>query len=129
MHCADGLLIYNTMGPGAYSSFTTSWGISYSMDQVTQWKDIFQEAVKGIIILAILERLQLTRHTDWLEARAHASVLCVPSAHCVMPLTRVLAQAHLDFLSLQANMFTARTFTFWEQIRMLVHNQRRLAAE
>ena len=46
----------------------------------------------------------MTRHTDWLEA-------------------------HLDFLSLQANLFTAKTVTFWAQIRMLVHNQRRLADE
>jgi hypothetical protein len=62
-----GLLIYNTLGAKAQDSFVNSWGISYGMGQATQWQDILEEVLKGLIILAILERLHLTRPVNWLE--------------------------------------------------------------
>ena len=99
-----GLLIYNTLGASAQADFTNSWGISYAMDQVTQWQDILEEVVKAVIILAILERLLLTRHSSWLEE-------------------------HIDFLSLQAHMFGSHVYTFRQQVAMFVHNQRRLSDE
>jgi hypothetical protein len=43
--------------------------VSYGLNAATEWKGILEEAVKGAIILAILERLCLTRNTNWLEAR------------------------------------------------------------
>jgi hypothetical protein len=43
----------------------------------TEWRDIMIEAAKGAIILAILERLFLTRPLYWLEVRTHAA--CMPS--------------------------------------------------
>jgi hypothetical protein len=72
-----GLLIYSTLGAKAQDEFVSSWGISYGMGQASQWSDILSEVFKGLVVLAILERLQLTRHGSWLEQ-------------------------HLDFLSLQA---------------------------
>jgi hypothetical protein len=30
-------------------------------------KDILDEVLKGLVILAILERLQITRHSDWVR--------------------------------------------------------------
>ena len=33
----------------------------------TEWQDIVKEAVKGAVVLAILERLQLTSNSNWVE--------------------------------------------------------------
>ena len=97
-----GLLIYNTLGAKAQDSFVNSWGVSYGMGQATQWQDILEEVLKGLIILAILERLQLTRHGEWLEQ-------------------------HLDFLSLQAQLFGSTLYTYRQQVAMFLDSQRRIA--
>ena len=69
-------------------------------DAASQWQDIITEACKAAVILFILERLFLTRHASWLEARVlHAMPACSP------PLTRLASthqQDHIDYLSLQA---------------------------
>ena len=72
------------------------------MGQASEWQDIMQEVLKGLIILAILERLQLTRHGDWLEQ-------------------------HLDFLSLQAQLFGSTLYTYRQQVALFLDSQRRLA--
>jgi hypothetical protein len=42
---------------------------------------ILEEALKGAVILAILERLCLTRNTNWLEARLGAAAfICMRAA-------------------------------------------------
>ena len=79
-----------------------SWGVSYGMGQATQWQDILKEVLKGLIILAILERMQLTRHGSWLEE-------------------------HLDFLSLQAQLFGNTLYTYRQQVALFLDSQRRLA--
>ena len=72
------------------------------MGQATQWQDILEEVLKGLIILAILERLQMTRHGSWLEE-------------------------HLDFLSLQAQLFGATLYTYRQQVAFFLDSQRRIA--
>ena len=37
------------------------------MGAAAEWQDILKEVVKGMVILAILERLHLTRPVNWLE--------------------------------------------------------------
>ena len=37
------------------------------MGAAAEWQDILKEAFKGMVILAILERLHLTRPVNWLE--------------------------------------------------------------
>ena len=96
-----GLLIYNTLGKAAEQQFTRSWGISYAMDNATQWKDIAKEAIRGIIILAILERLMLTPHGSWLDE-------------------------HLDFYSVQAMLYTDKVVSFGTQIMMFFNFQKRV---
>ena len=96
-----GLLIYNTLGKAAEKQFTRSWGISYAMDNATQWQDIAKEAIRGIIILAILERLMLTRHSSWLDE-------------------------HLDFYSVQAMLYTDKVVSFGTQIMMFFNFQKRI---
>jgi hypothetical protein len=48
----------------------TRLGISYGLNAASEWKSILEEAAKGALILTILERLCLTRNSNWLEARS-----------------------------------------------------------
>jgi hypothetical protein len=45
-------------------------GVSYGLNAATEWQGILEEVVKGAVILAILERVCLTRNSSWLEARS-----------------------------------------------------------
>jgi hypothetical protein len=101
---AYGLLIYNTLGASAEQQFTRSWGISYAMDNATEWQDIAKEALRGIIILAILERLMLTRHSSWLDE-------------------------HVDFYSVQALLFQEKVVSYWKQVMLFFQFQKRLVEE
>ena len=65
-----GSLIYVLMGKKSEAAFARSWGISYGLNCATEWRGIIVEAAKGAFVLAILERLCLTRAQPWLE--------CVP---------------------------------------------------
>ena len=72
------MLIYKLLGEQAEKEFARSWGVSYGMSAATEWKDIVHETVKAAIILAVLERLCLTRPSSWLEE--HIDYLCVVRA-------------------------------------------------
>jgi hypothetical protein len=85
------MLIYKLLGDGAQQEFARSWGISYGLNGAAEWKarrachdattaalpaltrpfrcaqDILIESLKGALILALLERLCLTRNSNWLE--------------------------------------------------------------
>jgi hypothetical protein len=37
-----------------------------------EWQDVVKEALKAAVILAILERLHLTKPVSWLEVRRRA---------------------------------------------------------
>ena len=62
-----GMLIYRLMGAQEEAAFARSWGVSYGMNAVTEWRDVVKEALKGGLILAVLETLYLTRNVHWLE--------------------------------------------------------------
>ena len=64
------MLLYKLLGDEGQASFARSWGISYAVGAASEWQDIVKEAIKGAIVLAVLERLLLTRHANWLEVRA-----------------------------------------------------------
>ena len=118
-----GLLIYRLLGEQAEQAFARSWGISYGIGAVAEWKvrarsppprappltppraagaqDILNEALHGAVVLVVLERLYLTRSASWLEA-------------------------HLDYTCLQAIIFgnaelgfSAQIATFWQNTRRL----------
>ena len=55
------------MGKKSEAAFARSWGISYGLNCATEWRGIVIEAAKGAFVLAILERLCLTRAQPWLE--------------------------------------------------------------
>jgi hypothetical protein len=62
-----GSLIYTLMGSKSEAAFARSWGISYGLNCATEWRGIIVEAAKGAFVLAVLERLCLTRAQPWLE--------------------------------------------------------------
>jgi hypothetical protein len=62
-----GSLIYTLMGSKSEAAFARSWGISYGLNCATEWRGIIIEAAKGAFVLAVLERLCLTRAQPWLE--------------------------------------------------------------
>ena len=71
-----GMLIFTLLGPSAESNFATSFGVSYGIGAAAEWQEVAKEAAKTIFILAILERLHVTRTVSWLEAvRAHCGVV------------------------------------------------------
>ena len=67
------MLIYKLLGDQAQQQFARSWGVSYGMNVASEWKDVLTESVKGAIILAILERLYVTRSASWFEDHIGAS--------------------------------------------------------
>jgi hypothetical protein len=90
-------------------------------------------AVKGALVLAVMERLMLTRPSHWLEVRTShrrpptthvTSIAPVARAHRVDMLLR--PQEHLDYLSMQALMFKHASLGAAAQVRLMFHNTRRL---
>ena len=101
-HLADGMLIYRLLGPEVEKSFTRSWGISYAMDTARQWKDLVHEMFKAALVMLILERLYLTRNTQWLEN-------------------------YVDYMSVQALQFSSSAkATFYRTTNVMFQYHRRL---
>ena len=61
------MLIYKLLGDQAQQEFARSWGVSYAMNVASEWKDVLVGSLKGMVILAILERLYVTRAASWFE--------------------------------------------------------------
>ena len=56
-------------GPEAQQSFSQTWGVSYALDNCTEWQDVLIEACKVALILVILDLLRFTKDRPWFEAR------------------------------------------------------------
>ena len=120
-----GMLIYKLLGEQAEHDLARSWGVSYGIGAVAEWKvrpclvqkpfrsgrepnhgatvqDILQEALRGAVVVVILERLYLTRSVFWLED-------------------------HLDYHCLQAIIFGNTALGFTAQIGVFWQSTRRLA--
>jgi hypothetical protein len=93
-------------------------------------QDIAIEAAKGVLLLAILETLVLSRPASWLEVRAlrapsrvRSGVGCDADAACSFSVW----QEHVDYLSLQALLFERNTgLNLYQQTRLLYAFQRRV---
>jgi hypothetical protein len=92
--------VYNLIGKSGEDSFIRSWGVSYGLGAAAEWKDIVVEALKGLVVLAILERMLLTSDISWLED-------------------------HLDYLCLQALLFK-QNLSMTGQVRLLFARSKRL---
>lgn len=96
-----GLLVYNLMGKSGENSFIRSWGVSYGLDAATQWRDIVVEALKGLVVLAVLERMLLTSNISWMED-------------------------HLDYLCLQSLLLQHTDLSMAQQVRFMFARSKRL---
>ena len=97
-----GLLIYQLLGLDAQRSFTRSWGVSYGVGAATEWRDVLRQALTAIVILAIAERMHLTRPVTWLEA-------------------------HIDYMSTSALLLEHGGLSFFQELRLLFTFRRRLS--
>ena len=97
-----GSLVFKLLGPATQDSFATSFGVSYGVGAAAEWKDILQQVVQTIIIMAIVERLHLTNSVSWLEE-------------------------HIDYMSTQALLFEHVGLTFVQQTRLFTAFRTRLS--
>ena len=67
------------LGPEAQNAFSQTWGVSYALDNCTEWQDVIIEACKAAVILVLLDLLRITKDRPWFEARC-----CVLPGICSM---------------------------------------------
>lgn len=65
--CHRGMLIYRLLGEEEEAAFARSWGVSYGLSAATEWREVAKEALKGALLVAVLETLYLTPNVQWLE--------------------------------------------------------------
>ena len=90
------------------------------MNAATEWRDIVQEAAKGMLILVLMETLMLTRDSSWLEVRrrlAHGWYLRD---------SLFVSQDHVDYLCCQALMFGRASTSLLGQAKLIFIRSRRL---
>ena len=97
-----GLLIYKLLGLDAQRSFTRSWGVSYGVGAATEWRDVLRQALTAIAILAIAERMHLTRPVTWLEEQ-------------------------IDYMSTSALLLEHGGLSFFQELRLIFTFRRRLS--
>ena len=95
-------MIYILLGQKSEGAFARSWGISYGLNTATEWRGILTEAAKGAFVLAVLERLCLTRAQPWLEDA-------------------------VDYESLKALMFKKTDVGLVARIRTMYHSTKRIS--
>lgn len=59
--------MYLLLGEHAEQQFAHTWGVSYGLQSASEWRHIFIAALKAALVIAILERLYLTKPSEWLE--------------------------------------------------------------
>ena len=96
-----GMLIFQLLGRDAQRSFTHSWGVSYGVGAASEWRDVLRQAVLSIMVLAILERMHLTRRVSWLEE-------------------------HIDYMSTSALLLEHGGLSFFQELRLFFTFRRRL---
>ena len=96
-----GLLILQLMGLDAQRAFTRSWGISYGVGAAAEWRSVAQQAVLSVVLLAVAERLHLTRPVAWLED-------------------------HIEYMSTAALLLEHGGLSFFQELRLFFTFRRRL---
>jgi hypothetical protein len=115
------------LGPEAQNSFSQTWGVSYALDNCSEWQDVLIEACKVALILVVLDVLRITKDRVWFEARdVERGPVCVWVF--LKPLS-YRTQEHVDFISIQAMLFNGAARNWWQQTRVLVRFQARMIDE
>ena len=97
-----GLLIYELLGRDAQHSFVNSWGVSYGIGAALEWRDVLNQAARSVVLLAIAERLHLTRPVAWVEE-------------------------HIDYLSTSALLLEHGGLSYFQELRLFFTFRRRLS--
>ena len=87
-----GALLYRLSGSQATASFTKAWGISYGIDQGTQWLPIASTAVGIVAFHLLLDQMRVVKNALWFED-------------------------YLDVLSVQATLYREDHTTWWQRVR------------
>ena len=56
-----------------------TWGVGYSLNNASEWQEVFKTAAKTALILVILDMLRVTKDAPWFEVRGVALCLARPS--------------------------------------------------
>jgi hypothetical protein len=96
-----GMLVYKQLGPSAETEFAKTWGIGFALDNASEWQDVLQTAVQAALVVVVLDALRWTSGEKWFEQ-------------------------HIDFISMQCNLYTGAARGWWAQTRTLVKLQSRL---
>ena len=115
--------MYNLIGKSGENSFIRSWGVSYGLSAATEWKDIVVEALKGVVVLVVLERLLLTNDTSWMEVRPRR---CVHAGRGALTRGARMLKDQLDYLCLQSLLFKHARLSMTQQVRLLFARSKRL---
>ena len=70
-----GMIIYKNLGPEAQNSFSQTWGVSYALDNCSEWQDVAIEACKVALILVVLDLLRFTKDRPWFEEHGAPALL------------------------------------------------------
>ena len=90
-----GMVVYNLLGASAQNSFSATWGMSYLLDNISQWKDVATTAVQTVAVLYVYDALRIISDGRWFEA-------------------------HLDTLSVQATLLSGARAGWWERTRTYI---------
>jgi hypothetical protein len=93
---AYGRLVHDMLGPGAEEAYVKSWLAGVGMDHVRSFEGAVREAVKVALVVSLLEPLLVSK-MRWYEE-------------------------YLDFLSVQATMFTFERMPWWRRMRRHVRH-------
>jgi hypothetical protein len=133
-----GMLIYRNLGPNAQNEFSKQWGIGYGMNSATEWQDVAITAAKAALLIVILDALRVSKNSSWFEEHGACTraFLRTPPRHfvrCVFPLADIAAflprARPVDFVSMQAVLFTGAYRSWWAQTHALVKLQARLTED
>ena len=94
------MVVYRLLGQGAVNAFARSFGVSYALNQATEWQDIAKEALKAVFVMLILERLFISSPVGWIEGAAARVLVRGLNSHA----THLPPTDHIDYLSVQAVM-------------------------
>ena len=123
-----GLLIYELLGLDAQRSFTRSWGVSYGIGAANEWRDVARQAAIAVAVVAIAERMHLTRPVSWLEDQCVPRLgYCGPSACTDLRAHIHSATRSIDYMSTSALLLEHGGLSFFQELRLLFTFRRRLS--
>ena len=64
-----GLSVYSLLGTDAEYNFLTDWSVALAIDHAKEWKNVLVAAVQSACLLLLMDRLNLVKPHNGLEAR------------------------------------------------------------